>query len=58
MKSFKDCYGDELETARKILKKVSEDIRKNYPNNDLLNELDGIARRIDEVKDNMASYPI
>ena len=58
MRSFKDYYGNTLEAARKNIESVSKDIRKNYPNNDFINELDEIARRLDEMKDNMASYPM
>lgn len=58
MRSFKDYYGNTLEVARKNIESVSKDIRKNYPNNDFINELDEIARRLDEIKDNMASYPM
>lgn len=58
MRSFKDYYGNILEVARKNIESVSKDIRKNYPNNDFINELDEIARRLDEMKDNMASYPM
>ena len=58
MMSFKDRYGDKLETARKILEDVSEDIWIKYPNNDFISELKEMVRHLDEMKANMASYPI
>ena len=58
MISFKDCYGDKLETARKILEDVSEDIWIKYPTNDFISELDEMVRQLDVMKANMASYPI
>ena len=58
MLSFEDLYGGKLETARKILEDVSEDIWKRYPDNDFVKELDEMVRRLDEMKANMESYPI
>ena len=58
MRSFKDYYGNTLEEARKNIESVSEDIFKNYPNNDFIKELDEIVRKLDEIKDDMACYPM
>lgn len=58
MRSFKDYYGNTLEEARKNIESVSEDIFKKYPNNDFIEQLDRIVRELDEIKDNMACYPM
>lgn len=58
MRSFKDYYGNTLEEARENIKSVKDDIGEKYPNNDFIKQLDEIMKTLDEIKDNMAYYPM